>query len=57
MGKSVGSARAVGGACGSNMHLLVVPCHRVIGSENRGGFSSGIDKKEWLLAHEQTFFE
>ena len=45
--------RAVGAATGANPISLVVPCHRVIGSDgtlvNYGG---GIDRKRWLLKHE-----
>jgi len=45
--------RAVGAANGANPISLVVPCHRVIGSDgtlvNYGG---GIDRKRWLLRHE-----
>lgn len=45
--------RAVGAANGANPISLVVPCHRVIGSDgslvNYGG---GIDRKRWLLKHE-----
>lgn len=48
-----GGARAVGGACGANPLLIVVPCHRVLGSDGRlTGFSAGMERKEWLLAHE-----
>ena len=46
-------ARAVGNACGANPLPLFLPCHRVIGSDGRlTGFSSGLDIKEYLLAHE-----
>lgn len=48
-----GGARAVGGACGANPLLIVVPCHRVLGSDGRlTGFSAGMERKKWLLAHE-----
>lgn len=48
-----GGARAVGGACGANPLLIAVPCHRVLGSDGRlTGFSAGMERKEWLLAHE-----
>lgn len=50
-----GGARAVGGACGANPLLIVVPCHRVLGSDGRlTGFSAGMERKEWLLAHEKN---
>lgn len=48
------AVRAVGSACGKNALLVIIPCHRVVGSHGRlGGFSSGINNKKWLLAHEK----
>lgn len=45
-----GGARAVGGACGANPLLLIIPCHRVLAKDGRlGGFSSGLDLKRQLL--------
>lgn len=44
-----GSARAVGQALGKNRACIVVPCHRVVGSNGLGGFSGGIRKKVALL--------
>lgn len=47
------SARAVGAANGQNRVSLLVPCHRVVGSGGAlTGYAWGLDKKEWLLAHE-----
>lgn len=47
------SARAVGGAVGHNPLCLIVPCHRVVGSnDNLTGFGGGIDMKIALLEHE-----
>ncbi|MBQ7874866.1 MAG: methylated-DNA--[Oscillospiraceae bacterium] len=47
------ASRAVGGACNRNHILIVVPCHRVIGSNgDLTGFACGMDKKIWLLGHE-----
>lgn len=47
------SARAVGGAVGSNNISIIIPCHRVIGSNNNlTGYGGGIDKKIELLEHE-----
>jgi len=47
------AARAVGQACGANPIPLIVPCHRVIAADGSlGGFSSGLPRKRWLLAHE-----
>ncbi len=48
-GKRV-SAQAVGGAIGHNPILIIVPCHRVIGSDGSlTGYAGGIDKKKYLL--------
>ena len=48
-----GASRAVGLANGKNPIMIIVPCHRVIGSNGAlTGFASGIDIKEQLLAHE-----
>jgi methylated-DNA-[protein]-cysteine S-methyltransferase len=50
--------RAVGGACGANPIALVIPCHRVVGSQGSlGGFMGTTDGdpiaiKRWLLTHE-----
>jgi len=47
------AARAVGGATGRNPVALVIPCHRVIGSNGAiTGYGGGLDRKRWLLAHE-----
>lgn len=48
--------RAVGLANGRNPISIIVPCHRVIGSNGSlTGYGGGIERKEWLLAHEQGF--
>lgn len=53
--KSPKGFRAVGGANGKNRIPIVIPCHRVISSDgNLGGFSSGLDRKLWLLNHEKS---
>jgi methylated-DNA-[protein]-cysteine S-methyltransferase len=45
--------RAVGAANGRNPIPLVIPCHRVIGSDGRlVGYGGGLDRKAWLLRHE-----
>jgi methylated-DNA-[protein]-cysteine S-methyltransferase len=50
---SFGAARAVGRANGRNPLPIVVPCHRVIGSDGSlTGFSGGLALKRWLLDHE-----
>lgn len=47
------SARAVGMALGRNRLAIVVPCHRVIGSNGSlVGFGGGLDMKQRLLEHE-----
>jgi methylated-DNA-[protein]-cysteine S-methyltransferase len=48
-----GAARAVGLANGSNPISIIIPCHRVVGSDGRlTGYGGGIDRKAWLLDHE-----
>jgi methylated-DNA-[protein]-cysteine S-methyltransferase len=45
--------RAVGNANNRNPHCIVVPCHRVIGSDgSMVGYAGGLWRKEWLLKHE-----
>lgn len=49
------AGRAVGGAIGANPIPIIVPCHRVLGSDGRiTGYSggAGIPTKLWLLEHE-----
>ena len=47
------AVRAVGTANGANPVAVIVPCHRVIGSNGRlTGYGGGLDRKQWLLAHE-----
>lgn len=53
--KSLGvrSAQAVGGAVGHNPISIIIPCHRVLGSDGSlTGYAGGAQKKIWLLAHE-----
>ena len=48
------SAQAVGGAVGRNPIALIVPCHRVVGSDgSMTGYAGGIDKKRMLLQWER----
>lgn len=48
-------SRAVGAANGKNPIPIVVPCHRVIGSNGHlTGFAGGLDTKAWLLDHERA---
>ncbi len=47
------SAQAVGGAVGHNAVALIVPCHRVVGTDGSlTGYASGLDKKTKLLSLE-----
>ena len=48
-----GAARAVGQACNANPLALIVPCHRVTGSSELGGFAGGQAMKKALLLLEQ----
>jgi len=46
--------RAVGNATGKNNIAIMIPCHRVIGSDGHlTGYASGLWRKEWLLNHER----
>ena len=48
------SPRAVGGAVGRNPISLILPCHRVVGSDGSlTGYAGGLRRKEWLLSWEQ----
>ncbi|MFF2754059.1 methylated-DNA--[protein]-cysteine S-methyltransferase [Psychrobacillus sp. NPDC058041] len=48
--------RAVGSANGKNKLSIVIPCHRIIGSNGKlTGYAGGLWRKEWLLEHEQKF--
>ncbi len=47
------ASRAAGNALGANPLCIVVPCHRVLRSGGGlGGYTTGVDKKSWLLRHE-----
>ena len=49
------AVRAVGAANGANPLSIIVPCHRVIGSDgDLTGYGGGLPAKRWLLAHERT---
>jgi len=48
--------RAVASANGKNPFWIVVPCHRVIGSDGSlTGYAGGIHRKKWLLEHESPY--
>jgi methylated-DNA-[protein]-cysteine S-methyltransferase len=47
------SIRAVGAANGANPVAVIVPCHRIIGTNGSlTGYGGGLDRKRWLLNHE-----
>lgn len=49
-------SQAVGGAIGSNPLLVIIPCHRVIGSDGTlTGYAGGTERKQFLLEHEGAF--
>ena len=48
------SARAVGSAVGANPLPVIIPCHRVVATDNIGGYSGGIKIKQSLLALEKA---
>ena len=48
------SAQAIGGAVGHNPISIIIPCHRVVGSNGKlTGYAGGLDKKEYLLKLEK----
>ena len=47
------AVRAIGAAVGRNPISIIVPCHRVIGSDGSlTGYAGGLERKRWLLKHE-----
>lgn len=47
------SGQAVGGAVGHNPISIIIPCHRVVGSNGSlTGYAGGIETKRWLLERE-----
>jgi O-6-methylguanine DNA methyltransferase len=54
---SAAASRAVGLANGANPIAIIVPCHRVIGSDGTlTGYGGGLDRKQWLLDHEERYW-
>ncbi|MDB9960812.1 methylated-DNA--[protein]-cysteine S-methyltransferase [Oceanihabitans sp.] len=52
----VKAIRAVANANGKNPLWIVVPCHRVIGSDGSlTGYAGGLQRKQWLLEHESPY--
>lgn len=55
LGKSSMSSQAIGGAVGHNPISIIIPCHRVIGTDGSlTGYAGGLNKKEYLLALEKA---
>jgi methylated-DNA-[protein]-cysteine S-methyltransferase len=49
------SAQAVGGAVSHNPISIIIPCHRIVGTNGSlTGYAGGIAKKVWLLTHEEV---
>ena len=59
LSKQVGntkSIRAVGTANGKNPIAIIIPCHRIIGSNGSlVGYAGGLSRKQWLLNHEAKY--
>ncbi|WP_338357692.1 methylated-DNA--[protein]-cysteine S-methyltransferase [Yeosuana marina] len=52
----VKAIRAVANANGKNPIWIIIPCHRVIGSNGSlTGYAGGLQRKQWLLEHESPF--
>ena len=54
LGKEKMSAQAVGQAVGRNPIAILIPCHRCVGTGGKlTGYAYGLERKAWLLEHEQ----
>jgi len=54
--KKPGAVRAVANANGMNRISIIIPCHRVIGSDGSlTGYGGGLKRKKWLLDHERKY--
>jgi methylated-DNA-[protein]-cysteine S-methyltransferase len=52
----VKAIRAVASANGKNPLWIIVPCHRIIGSDGSlTGYAGGLHRKQWLLEHESPY--
>jgi methylated-DNA-[protein]-cysteine S-methyltransferase len=52
----VKAIRAVANANGKNPLWIIIPCHRVIGSDGSlTGYAGGLSRKQWLLEHESPY--
>lgn len=55
LGREKMSAQAVGQAVGRNPIWIIIPCHRCIGAGGKlTGYEGGLEKKAWLLRHEEV---
>ncbi|HPE76492.1 MAG TPA: methylated-DNA--[protein]-cysteine S-methyltransferase [Draconibacterium sp.] len=55
---SKNNTRAVGLANGKNPIPIIIPCHRIIGTNGKlTGYAGGLERKKWLLQHESQFSE
>ncbi len=61
LAKRIGNLKAIRAAGGANAHnpvSVIVPCHRVIGSDGRlVGYRGGLKRKKWLLEHEHALIQ
>lgn len=55
---SKNNTRAVGLANGKNPIPIIIPCHRIIGTNGKlTGYAGGLDRKKWLLQHEMRYLK
>ena len=53
---SKNNTRAVGLANGKNPIPIIIPCHRIIGTNGKlTGYAGGLERKKWLLQHEMKY--
>lgn len=59
MAKRLGNVKAIRAAAsanGKNPLAIIIPCHRVIGTDGKlTGYAGGLHRKQWLLEHEAKF--
>lgn len=53
LGRPSMAAQAVGNAAGHNPISIIIPCHRLVGTDGSlTGYAGGLERKQWLLRHE-----
>lgn len=53
---NIKAVRAVGNTNRNNKIAIIIPCHRIIGSDGSlTGYAGGLHRKEWLIKHEQKY--